>query len=170
MKDRWINAGFEEDELKPYVEPELDITDQKRIGKQNHSLMCVKLLMLLVKSHNCCFFFLKWRVYVDKWTPTTKSVLLHECAWWWRKCMKLKHECCCCTKALKWSCFFQYWRTLKGTMKHDDEKVNKQQSAMQRKEREWVWEWRGRERSFPIVAWVKAVNGELLHNSSCLSC
>ncbi|XP_053701941.1 MAP/microtubule affinity-regulating kinase 3a isoform X16 [Synchiropus splendidus] len=31
MKDRWINAGFEEDELKPYVEPEMDITDQKRI-------------------------------------------------------------------------------------------------------------------------------------------
>lgn len=33
MRDRWINAGFEEDELKPYTEPELDITDQKRIGK-----------------------------------------------------------------------------------------------------------------------------------------
>lgn len=32
MKDRWINTGFEEDELKPYTEPELDITDQKRIG------------------------------------------------------------------------------------------------------------------------------------------
>ncbi|XP_071057793.1 MAP/microtubule affinity-regulating kinase 3a isoform X5 [Pseudochaenichthys georgianus] len=31
MKDRWINAGFEEDELKPYTEPETDITDQKRI-------------------------------------------------------------------------------------------------------------------------------------------
>ncbi|XP_068456144.1 MAP/microtubule affinity-regulating kinase 3a isoform X18 [Clinocottus analis] len=31
MKDRWINAGFEEDEMKPYTEPELDITDQKRI-------------------------------------------------------------------------------------------------------------------------------------------
>ncbi|KAM8736513.1 MAP/microtubule affinity-regulating kinase 3a isoform 17-T17 [Acanthopagrus schlegelii] len=31
MRDRWINAGFEEDELKPYTEPELDITDQKRI-------------------------------------------------------------------------------------------------------------------------------------------
>ncbi|XP_028251110.1 MAP/microtubule affinity-regulating kinase 3a isoform X1 [Parambassis ranga] len=31
MKDRWINTGFEEDELKPYTEPELDITDQKRI-------------------------------------------------------------------------------------------------------------------------------------------
>ena len=32
MKDRWINAGHEEDELKPFVEPELDISDQKRIG------------------------------------------------------------------------------------------------------------------------------------------
>ncbi|XP_062252744.1 MAP/microtubule affinity-regulating kinase 3a isoform X14 [Platichthys flesus] len=31
MRDRWINAGFEEDEMKPYTEPELDITDQKRI-------------------------------------------------------------------------------------------------------------------------------------------
>ncbi|MEQ2176371.1 hypothetical protein GOODEAATRI_027295 [Goodea atripinnis] len=35
MKDRWINAGYEEDELKPYTEPELDITDQKRIGNQH---------------------------------------------------------------------------------------------------------------------------------------
>lgn len=32
MKDRWVNAGHEEDELKPFVEPELDISDQKRIG------------------------------------------------------------------------------------------------------------------------------------------
>ncbi|TSK58053.1 MAP/microtubule affinity-regulating kinase 3 [Bagarius yarrelli] len=31
MKDRWINAGFDEDELKPFMEPELDISDQKRI-------------------------------------------------------------------------------------------------------------------------------------------
>ncbi|TRZ00492.1 hypothetical protein DNTS_004523, partial [Danionella cerebrum] len=31
MKDRWINAGCEEDELKPFTEPELDISDQKRI-------------------------------------------------------------------------------------------------------------------------------------------
>eukprot|EP00073_Rattus_norvegicus_P047336 XP_017449506.1 PREDICTED: MAP/microtubule affinity-regulating kinase 3 isoform X12 [Rattus norvegicus] len=31
MKDRWINAGHEEEELKPFVEPELDISDQKRI-------------------------------------------------------------------------------------------------------------------------------------------
>ncbi|KAM4666899.1 MAP/microtubule affinity-regulating kinase 3-like [Amazona ochrocephala] len=31
MKDRWINAGHGEDELKPFFEPELDISDQKRI-------------------------------------------------------------------------------------------------------------------------------------------
>lgn len=38
MKDRWINSGFEEDELKPYTEPELDITDQKRIGTRTFFL------------------------------------------------------------------------------------------------------------------------------------
>ncbi|XP_041131549.1 MAP/microtubule affinity-regulating kinase 3-like isoform X1 [Polyodon spathula] len=31
MKDRWINAGYEEEELEPFAEPELDIADQKRI-------------------------------------------------------------------------------------------------------------------------------------------
>ncbi|XP_031437419.1 MAP/microtubule affinity-regulating kinase 3 isoform X8 [Clupea harengus] len=31
MKDRWINAGCDEEDLKPFLEPELDITDQKRI-------------------------------------------------------------------------------------------------------------------------------------------
>lgn len=41
MKDRWINVGSEEDELKPFVEPEQDITDQKRIGtKQEKNCSC----------------------------------------------------------------------------------------------------------------------------------
>ncbi|XP_068609911.1 MAP/microtubule affinity-regulating kinase 3-like [Brachionichthys hirsutus] len=31
MRDRWINAGSDEEDLKPFVEPELDIRDQKRI-------------------------------------------------------------------------------------------------------------------------------------------
>ncbi|XP_073348624.1 MAP/microtubule affinity-regulating kinase 3-like isoform X3 [Pagrus major] len=31
MKERWINTGSDEDELKPFIEPELDIRDQKRI-------------------------------------------------------------------------------------------------------------------------------------------
>jgi len=31
MKDRWMNMGFEEEELLPFKEPILDISDQKRI-------------------------------------------------------------------------------------------------------------------------------------------
>ncbi|XP_036091355.1 serine/threonine-protein kinase MARK1 isoform X3 [Rousettus aegyptiacus] len=31
MKDRWMNAGHEEEELKPYTEPEPDFNDTKRI-------------------------------------------------------------------------------------------------------------------------------------------
>lgn len=33
MKDRWINAGTEEEELKPFIQPDLDIRDQARIGR-----------------------------------------------------------------------------------------------------------------------------------------
>lgn len=32
MKDKWMNIGYEEDELKPYTEPEPDFNDQNRIG------------------------------------------------------------------------------------------------------------------------------------------
>lgn len=32
MKDKWMNIGYEDDELKPYVEPETDFGDSKRIG------------------------------------------------------------------------------------------------------------------------------------------
>ncbi|XP_061514930.1 MAP/microtubule affinity-regulating kinase 3 isoform X12 [Anopheles gambiae] len=31
MKDKWMNMGYEDDELKPYVEPLPDLKDQKRI-------------------------------------------------------------------------------------------------------------------------------------------
>ncbi|KAL7646438.1 UNVERIFIED_CONTAM: hypothetical protein RMT77_003351 [Armadillidium vulgare] len=31
MKDRWMNIGYEDDELKPYIEPEPDINDSRRI-------------------------------------------------------------------------------------------------------------------------------------------
>lgn len=31
MKDKWMNMGYEEEELVPFIEPTLDITDQKRI-------------------------------------------------------------------------------------------------------------------------------------------
>ena len=31
MKDKWMNMGHEEDELKPFSEPEVDLSDLKRI-------------------------------------------------------------------------------------------------------------------------------------------
>lgn len=31
MKDRWMNVGYEDEELKPYTEPETDFKDMKRI-------------------------------------------------------------------------------------------------------------------------------------------
>ena len=32
MKDKWMNVGYEDDELKPFVEPEPDYTDQTRVN------------------------------------------------------------------------------------------------------------------------------------------
>lgn len=37
MKDKWINIGYEGDELKPYKEPEEDFGDAKRIGEATSS-------------------------------------------------------------------------------------------------------------------------------------
>ncbi|XP_055838986.1 MAP/microtubule affinity-regulating kinase 3 isoform X14 [Episyrphus balteatus] len=42
MSDKWMNMGFEDEELKPYIEPKQDLADPKRIGKTvwsncNHS-------------------------------------------------------------------------------------------------------------------------------------
>jgi len=39
MKDRWINIGNDEEDLKPFVEPEVDIGDQSRIGTHTHNLL-----------------------------------------------------------------------------------------------------------------------------------
>lgn len=32
MKDKWMNISYEDDELKPYIEPLPDINDPLRIG------------------------------------------------------------------------------------------------------------------------------------------
>lgn len=32
MKDKWMNIGFEEDELRPYIEPDRNMNDAIRIG------------------------------------------------------------------------------------------------------------------------------------------
>lgn len=35
MKDKWMNVGYEADELKPHVEPAEDFNDSERIGKRS---------------------------------------------------------------------------------------------------------------------------------------
>lgn len=61
-----MNMGYEEEELKPYVEPQPDLNDQKRIGKtgtvQQQRFLIVDqelnfLLPLLVPFSSDCFYF-----------------------------------------------------------------------------------------------------------------
>ena len=33
MRDKWMNLGYEDDELTPYLEPTADINDPTRIRK-----------------------------------------------------------------------------------------------------------------------------------------
>ena len=32
MTDKWMNIGYENDELKPHIEPKPDLNDQRRLG------------------------------------------------------------------------------------------------------------------------------------------
>ena len=32
MQDKWMNIGYENDELKPHIEPKPDLDDQRRLG------------------------------------------------------------------------------------------------------------------------------------------
>lgn len=34
MKDKWINVGYEGNELKPHLEPEEDFSDTSRVGEK----------------------------------------------------------------------------------------------------------------------------------------
>lgn len=43
MKDKWINAGYDSDELKPHKEPEEDFTDSNRIGGKHTPLLIISL-------------------------------------------------------------------------------------------------------------------------------
>lgn len=38
MKDKWMNVGYETDELKPHLEPVEDYDDTERIGESSKHL------------------------------------------------------------------------------------------------------------------------------------
>ncbi|UYV71487.1 MARK1 [Cordylochernes scorpioides] len=42
MKDKWMNIGFEDDELRPYLEPEPDFGDSRRIAEVLMAMGCSK--------------------------------------------------------------------------------------------------------------------------------
>lgn len=51
MKDRWMNQGYEEEELTPYVQPEPDFKDHKRIGTlQSGTCVCFFSTLLTKES------------------------------------------------------------------------------------------------------------------------
>jgi hypothetical protein len=37
MRDKWMNIGYEEEELKPFTEPPKDLNDPARIGNSSSS-------------------------------------------------------------------------------------------------------------------------------------
>ena len=41
MKDKWINVGFDCEELKPHAEPVEDLNDNGRIGEQHTPLQFI---------------------------------------------------------------------------------------------------------------------------------
>jgi hypothetical protein len=53
MKDRWMNIAYEDDELRPFVEPEPDLSDPKRIGKPDSLFSCMnsKHYLLALRKH-----------------------------------------------------------------------------------------------------------------------
>jgi MAP/microtubule affinity-regulating kinase len=47
MKDKWMNMGYEEEELKPFIEPIADLSDEKRIDTLVNIRINVNVLIIL---------------------------------------------------------------------------------------------------------------------------
>lgn len=55
MRDRWMNVGYEEEELKPYIEPQPDYKDPRRTGMQLNIQKRLDLLFI-VQLDSCHAF------------------------------------------------------------------------------------------------------------------
>ena len=47
MSDKWMNIGFENDELKPHLEPKTDFGDVRRLGMVHMNLSFFSFLILI---------------------------------------------------------------------------------------------------------------------------
>jgi len=62
MKDKWMNVGYEDDELKPHQEPSKDCTDPVRVGSYHAaiiSLLSTSSKLYVFKSRLKMYFFRK---------------------------------------------------------------------------------------------------------------
>lgn len=63
MKDKWINVGYDADELKPHIEPEEDFGDTNRIGEKHtlpkHYLIELIMIHLIDRSRGKEKYLLK---------------------------------------------------------------------------------------------------------------
>ncbi len=64
MKDRWINVGHDEEELKPYTEPEPDFSDTKRIGLDLYIILMHFFLIMVQIKILCLYHALHGQKYV----------------------------------------------------------------------------------------------------------
>lgn len=75
MREKWINIGMEDEELKPYIECPSDVLDPVRIGNSCHvfiSLSCTKysqavklrlsIAVLILELHIIEYFGMKFSV------------------------------------------------------------------------------------------------------------
>ena len=60
MQDKWMNIGYENEDLKPYLEPIPDFNDASRLGK----------FALWVKSNNCNTLWTFTSIYQSEEEPT----------------------------------------------------------------------------------------------------
>lgn len=60
MKDKWINAGYEGDDLKPHIEPVEDYSDPARIGESTEphfpELQLDSQVLVFAATHFYCFY------------------------------------------------------------------------------------------------------------------
>jgi len=85
MKDKWMNMGYEEDELKPFIEPEPDFKDIKRIGTPTSApSACDKIRVTAIASEEArgnlqIFYFLPYLyiIFIKHFGYNFSFILLH---------------------------------------------------------------------------------------------
>lgn len=129
MRDRWMNVGYEEEELKPYIEPQPDYKDPRRTGTYGifHPILISTVVRMLLSTlttahslttycHSCInqkmIFFLSVCVQISccRWDSPRRKSRTH---WWTRSIMMWwLHTCCWIIGTLRFTALFFHSYTL----------------------------------------------------------